>query len=99
MVAASSPESALSFKVHVKQLNEQDLEKMDAAQLELVQRDLYSHEDLEYRQKMLVGISKLQLARGDVLAAAKTAVAAKDVAHQAWFISQFVEVGKDELAV
>lgn len=70
VIAASSPESALSFKVHVKQLNERDLEQMDAQQLELVQQDMYSHEDLEYRQKMLVGISKLQLARGDVLAAA-----------------------------
>lgn len=60
---------------------------------------MYNHEDLAYRQKMLVSISKLQLARGDVLVAARTAVAAKDADHLSWFISQFVEKGQDELAV
>lgn len=57
IVSISSPESVLSFKVHVKQLTEADLQQMSTEHLQLVKQDVMNHDDLQYKTVILKAIS------------------------------------------
>lgn len=99
IISQSSPESVLSFKVHVKQLKETDLQKMSDEHLKIVKVDVLSHDDDDYKKQILKQISHLYLTRDNISEAVQTIIETNDSNAAASFLLHFVQENKASLAI
>lgn len=99
VIANSSKESVLSFKVHVKQLSENDIENMTEDHLKLVKADIVVHDDAEYRNRMLAKLSQLYYKAMNVPEAVDCIVHMRDGAYAAKFILDRIAEKQLEIAL
>ncbi|CAL6089455.1 26S_proteasome regulatory subunit [Hexamita inflata] len=99
VIENSSQESVLSFKVHVKQLTEQDIDNMSEEHLKLIKQDIMVHDDYEYKRKMLQKMADLYLTKENYVQAVDCVILSRDAKYAAKFILDFLEQGKVEFAI